>query len=149
MGELSQYFDSVRNIVKETFEDGSVAYTYNGTLHRHDGPAVIDADGTKMWYRHGERHREDGPAQEFADGSRHWYQNNVLHRDRGAAIEEPNGTRHWYHHGNLIALDDEAGHKFLNRQRAQRYVDADLAKIANGEMPGRERSLSLGLGLSR
>lgn len=148
MGQLSQYFDTVRNLVKETFEDGSVAYTHNGLWHREDGPAVIDAEGTKMWFRHGERHREDGPAQEYADGSRHWFQNDVLHRDRGAAIEEPNGTRHWYHHGKLIALDDEAGHKFLNRQRAQRYVDADRAKIANGEPLDRERMITLDRGMS-
>jgi hypothetical protein len=84
---------------------------------------------------------------EFADGSRHWYQNDRLHRARGAAVEEPDGTRHWYHHGTLIALDDEAGHKFLNRQRAQRYVDTDRAKIANGEPLDRERMITLDRGM--
>ena len=148
MGTLTQYFDNVRNIQMETFEDGSVVYTHNGLWHRHDGPAIINGNGDKTWYRHGELHREDGPAVEFADGSRHWYQNNALHRDRAAAIEEPDGTRHWYHHGKLVALDDEAGHKFLNRQRAQRYVDADRAKIANGEPLDRERMVTLHRGIS-
>ena len=147
MGSLSQYFDSVTNIVKETFDNGSVIYTHNGVPHRHDGPAMINADGTQMWFRHGERHREDGPAIEYADGSKHWYQNNVLHRARGAAIEEPNGTRHWYHHGQVIAHDDKAGYEYLTQQAAAKYAQRDLAAMARGEGPGRERGLSLGIGL--
>jgi hypothetical protein len=127
MGAVTKEFDSVRHIDREDYEDGSITYRYNGVVHRQDGPAIIHADGTKMWYRHGERHRENGPAMEFSDGSRHWYQNNQLHRDDGAAIEEPNGTRHWYHHGRLIVLNDEAGYKFLNTAAETRLFARDIS----------------------
>lgn len=148
MGQLSQYFDTVRNLQMETHEDGSVIYTHEGVPHRHDGPAIISSNGTQMWFRHGERHRENGPAVEFADGSKHWYQNNVLHRARGAAIEEADGTRHWYHQGQLIALDDKAGYEYLTQQAAQKYARRDLASIANGEPLNRERMLTLDRGMS-
>jgi hypothetical protein len=42
-------------------------------LHRIDGPAVEDADGSKAWYVHGKLHRIDGPAIEYADGAKSWY----------------------------------------------------------------------------
>ena len=38
-----------------------------GELHREDGPAVIYADGKKVWYINGKLHREDGPALIYAD----------------------------------------------------------------------------------
>lgn len=37
----------------------------NGQIHRLDGPAMIDTDGTKRYFVNGELHREDGPAVEF------------------------------------------------------------------------------------
>ena len=49
----------------------------NDTIHREDGPAVIDSEGTKQWYRNGLRHREDGPAIEYTDGSNRWYLNGI------------------------------------------------------------------------
>ena len=147
MGFITSEFDSVRNLQKETHDDGSVIYTHNGLPHRNDGPAIITADGSQHWYRNGERHRENGPAIEFADGSRHWYQNDALHRARGAAIEEPDGTRHWYHHGQVIALDDKAGFDFLRNQRANRHVQADSSRLANGEPLAQERMLTLDRGM--
>ena len=79
MGAITNEFDSVRFLQKETLDDGSIIYTHNGLPHRTCGPAIITADGSQHWYRNGERHRENGPAIEFADGSRHWYQNDALH----------------------------------------------------------------------
>ena len=35
---------------------GRTEYLLNGTLHRVDGPAAIDADGTMAWWQHGRRH---------------------------------------------------------------------------------------------
>jgi hypothetical protein len=48
----------------------------NGQLHRTDGPAIEDADGTKRWFLNDKRHRVDGPAYGGADGSKSWYLNN-------------------------------------------------------------------------
>ena len=36
-----------------------------GEYHRTDGPAVIYANGRKVWYQHGLRHRTDGPAVDW------------------------------------------------------------------------------------
>lgn len=37
-------------------------YRRAGKLHREDGPAVVWADGTQLYYFEGKLHREDGPA---------------------------------------------------------------------------------------
>ena len=44
-------------------------------MHRdNDQPAVIDADGTQMWFIHDTPHRDnDQPAVIDADGSQEWY----------------------------------------------------------------------------
>ena len=52
----------------------------NGQLHRNDGPAVINADGSKFWYQNGKLHRTDGPAVQYADGSKEWWVNGKLHK---------------------------------------------------------------------
>ena len=103
----------------------------HGELHRDDGPAIIDADGSQFWYQHGKLHRDDGPAriswygtQEWcqhgrvhrddgpavirADGTREWCQNGVTHREDGPAIIYANGTREWCQHGNLHRDDGPA-----------------------------------------
>lgn len=46
----------------------------DGKLNRgNDEPAIIGADGTKIWYRNGARHRVGGPAVMHADGSDEWW----------------------------------------------------------------------------
>jgi len=45
----------------------------HGKLHRIDGPACEDANGSKEWYLDGKLHRTDGPAIEGSDGSKHWF----------------------------------------------------------------------------
>ena len=47
----------------------------NNKLHREDGPAIENADGSKYWFLNGKLHREDGPAAEWADGTKLWYLN--------------------------------------------------------------------------
>jgi hypothetical protein len=42
-------------------------------LHRLDGPAVEDANGSKTWCVDGQLHRLDGPAVECADRYKAWY----------------------------------------------------------------------------
>lgn len=38
------------------------SYGINNLLHRLDGPAVEQSDGTKFWLQFGQLHKEDGPA---------------------------------------------------------------------------------------
>ena len=52
-------------------------YNQNGKLHRENGPAVLWADGTTMWYQNGLRHRTNGPAVILANGIKLWYLENV------------------------------------------------------------------------
>ena len=62
----------------EVAEYGTRRYYNNaGQLHRTDGPAILWADGTKLWYQNGLRHRTDGAAVEFASGLKYWYINGV------------------------------------------------------------------------
>jgi len=79
-------YDAANGITIFHFENGRTmklwnntrqVWYLNGKLHREDGPAAIDPNGTKRWYLNGKRHREDGPAEIHADGSKRWYLNGV------------------------------------------------------------------------
>ena len=58
-----------------TVDEYATIWRLNGQIHREDGPAVEQPDGSRAWYRNGELHREDGPAIEYADRSWTWYLN--------------------------------------------------------------------------
>lgn len=48
---------------KMRIEDGEEVWrNFLGKLHREDGPAVIDANGTKAFYIDGRLHNDFGPA---------------------------------------------------------------------------------------
>ena len=47
-------------------------------IHREDGPAIEDADGTSVWYLNGRVHRMDGFAFETVSGHRAWFINDVF-----------------------------------------------------------------------
>jgi len=74
-------------------------YNSDGQLHRTDGPAFIDADGTQHWYLCGLCHRKDGPAVIYADGTQDWYINGKHHRTDGPAVIRPTGNNAWYRYG--------------------------------------------------
>lgn len=43
---------------RKELSNGSIEYRNSkGELHREDGPAVEEADGTKKWYLNGQLHR--------------------------------------------------------------------------------------------
>ena len=86
----------------EVDDDGTYWFTESGAgrkLHRLDGPAAENVDGSRQWFQNGLLHRTDGPAVEYADGSREWFQNDVLHRLDGPAIVNAAGTREWWING--------------------------------------------------
>ncbi len=66
-------------------------------LHRENGPAIIVANASFVWYWFGKLHRTDGPAvTRFRDGkifTELWFNNDELHRDDGPAIKHYDGTR--------------------------------------------------------
>ncbi len=74
----------------------------DGKLHRDDGPAWIEPNGTQIWVQHGEYHRDDGPAVVEPDGTQLWYQDGKLHRDNGPAAIYEDGEQEWYQHGKRV-----------------------------------------------
>jgi len=65
-------------------------------IHREDGPAYSEADGTQYWWINGKLHRDDGPAIIWADGIQSWYINDKLHRDDGPAVITADGSQEWW-----------------------------------------------------
>ena len=48
------------SLIREVDLVGTVRYrSSDDQLHREDGPAIEDADGTRSWYRNGERMSEE------------------------------------------------------------------------------------------
>ena len=70
-------FDQLKYRI-EAAKDGTRRY-YNrsGQLHRTDGPAIEDADGSAEWYQNGRLHRTDGPAIKWDDNDEWWCINGV------------------------------------------------------------------------
>ena len=63
----------MKSVYKVEVESGTTKWFNEvGNLHRIEGPAIEDADGSKWWYLNGVLHREGGPAVEWADGSKWW-----------------------------------------------------------------------------
>ena len=74
----------------ESVDDRGNRYHWaKGQLHREDGPAVVEADGTVRYLVGGILHREDGPAVEWAISK--YY---------------PNGLREYYFRGVKVQKAD-------------------------------------------
>lgn len=73
----------------------------DGEVHRVDGPALEDKEGTLGWYTHGRLHRVDGPAITASDGRGSWYKDGVLHRTDVCVMEhvDSKGVRQWSFYG--------------------------------------------------
>jgi hypothetical protein len=67
--------------------DFSIQYYLNDNLHRLDGPAVIQNNGTKYFLVNNKLHRTNGPAIEYENGYKEWYYEGKLHRLNGPAID--------------------------------------------------------------
>ena len=64
----NKYFVSVNKFGTFWYSDKAMVI-----LHRENGPAIENADGSKLWYQNGKRHRLDGPAIEHANGYKEYY----------------------------------------------------------------------------
>lgn len=78
-------------------------YNEDNVLHREDGPAIEDFDGSKYWFLYGNLCRKDGPAVECSRGHKRWYLNGKLHRVDGPAIELADGAKTWYLKGERMS----------------------------------------------
>ena len=70
-------FDSLKYRIVADARGTRRYYNSADQLHRTDGPAVIWADGTKLWFQNGQLHRIDGPAVVGSDGYKGWCINGV------------------------------------------------------------------------
>lgn len=82
------------------------AYYMAGTIHRTNGPALIN-NNSKQWWVNDMRHRLDGPAVEWSNGSLEWWINDLRHRLDGPAIEWGNGNLEWWINGKRLSYDKE------------------------------------------
>lgn len=75
--------------VKTINSRGDELWIYSGSrFHREDGPAVILADGTEMWWQYDNLHRADGPAIMRPGGNMEWWYNGTLFNSPEAWAEE-------------------------------------------------------------
>ena len=92
--------------------DIQIWVTDEGLRHREDGPAIIHADGSEIWWVNGVKHREDGPAVVCPDGRKEWFINDKRHRADGPALIYP------YRHGV-----DYVQEWFINNRRVTKQVN--------------------------
>ena len=85
-----------------------IQWTRNGKLHRTDGPATINVNGTQWWYINGRVHRYDGPAIIYADGTQVWCIDDKCHRTDGPAIINADGLQAWFVDDELHRTDGPA-----------------------------------------
>lgn len=88
-------------MVKVSCRGNLIEHTLFGKLHRKKLPAVIYADGTKIWYKYGVIHRGGGmPAYVVQGHAEIWYQYGNVHRDGDQpAIIHANGYKVWFKNG--------------------------------------------------
>ncbi len=116
-----------------------------GELHRTDGPAIEDEDGSRAWFIHGKRHRTDGPATEWANGYRAWWLNGKRHRIDGPAVVDADGSCEWWVDGEFIK-GAQSGERKQKREMTNlkeaaakykelREATTDLLKAIDGLFP--------------
>ena len=81
-------------------------------FHKDDGPAIVDCEGSRIWFRHGLRHRDDDlPGYEAKNGDKAWYKDGKLHREGKPAIEYADGKAEWWLQGMKLTDDEVMGYK--------------------------------------
>ena len=101
-----EVFDALRYRIEVDSSGTRWYYNSAGQLHRIDGPAIIHADGTELWYQNDQLHRTDGPAIVWSNGNKSWYQNGKLHRTDGPAVEYLDSDKAWYINGVELTEDE-------------------------------------------
>lgn len=87
-------------------ENGITWYHNGGERHRVDGPAMINNDGTMLWFRNNKNTNDNGPCLIMANGSIQFRKDGVLDHERLPSIIKEDGTLIWYKNG-LEHRDDD------------------------------------------
>ncbi|MEG1094801.1 MAG: hypothetical protein RSE08_06755 [Lactococcus sp.] len=111
---------------------GRIVWMLKNFIHRQDGPAIEDVDGSREWWINGKLHRNDGPAFESANGRKEWYKYGKLHRDDGPAIEDPDGMTEWFLNGVEYTKSNFPLNKVKSVQSALETLDdSQLSDVSN------------------
>lgn len=89
-----------------------IAYKFRSMLHRENGPALIQKDGSlQKWLLFDKLHRADGPAvTRIVEGKTYeeYYYYGMPHRVGGPALQGLDGSFKWYYHGRMHREDGPA-----------------------------------------
>lgn len=88
--------------------NGTQVWFYNGRYHRVDNPAIIRANGDQSWFYNGQYHRVDGPAVS-GRGFSAYYQNGKPHRLNGPAVIYPDGKEQYWLNGKRSTKEQVMG----------------------------------------
>ena len=95
----SSLFDALKYRMVTTAAGSRRYYNTAGQLHRDEGPAIVQFDGTVKWFQNGKLHRDAGPAIEYASGIRIWVKQGLRHREDGPAVIWADGRIEWFLQG--------------------------------------------------
>ena len=82
--------------------DGTQIYYLNGSIGRLEGPAVIHPNGVLEYWNNGKISRKDGPAILYQDGGTDWLINGEYNSSDGPAIEMASGQKEYFYKGKKI-----------------------------------------------
>jgi hypothetical protein len=131
-----EWYDAQGVLVKKMTRSGQVQwFDEQGQLHRADGPAIENPDGSRMWMCHGKEHRANGPAVETPD-KKEWYKFGERHRNDGPAIEFSDGRMAWYRNG-----------KKMKPSAVQAYLEKNAEQVAKDFRTGLDHRVTMRRGM--
>lgn len=89
--------------------DGTQIYYVNGHKGNPNGPTIIKPNGYMEYWTNNKlgRKEEIGPAIIYPDGGKDWVWNNLLHREYGPAREFADGSTQYYYEGKYIEAKND------------------------------------------
>ena len=88
--------------------DGTQIYYMNGHIgNANGGPSIIYPSGKKEYYTNGKLGRLDGPAIEFAEGGEDWIWGGVYHRKNAAARISADGIKEYWYKGKKVNASND------------------------------------------
>lgn len=99
----------------ETVNETTFIFNDDGVWHCESGPAVY-GKSYQAWYVNGLLHRLDGPAITNSDGSTMWYRDNKLHCESGPAASWPSKNHFEFYLEGIQYSEEEFNLKMLEKK---------------------------------
>ena len=140
--QLSEYKITGVGYERISIPDLGVSAQYlDGKFHCEDAPAVLLADGTKIWYLNGEKHRTNGPAVIRPDGSEAYFNNGKRHRQKGPALIKADGSAEYWIEGvkQLPPATSKTEYREVKKKTGKGYEriareDGSVSHYLDGEL---------------